>query len=99
MPADQISPYDLITHGRAAKPKRHAASPDACSRGVPQKSRAPSDELRPMAWRINDAARLLSVSRATIYLLARAGKLKLIRVAGRTLIPDSEVLRLANEGT
>jgi hypothetical protein len=30
--------------------------------------------------------------------LARAGKLKLVRVAGRTLVPDAEILRLAAEG-
>jgi excisionase family DNA binding protein len=52
-----------------------------------------------MAWRVNDAARLLSISRSTIYSLVRDGKLKLIRVSGRTLIPDFEVGRLANEGS
>jgi excisionase family DNA binding protein len=41
----------------------------------------------------------LNISRSSVYALAAAGKLKLIRVAGRRLIPDSEVLRLAQEGS
>jgi excisionase family DNA binding protein len=52
-----------------------------------------------MAWRINDAARLLSVSRSTIYTLARVGKLKLIKISGRALVPDAEIVRLSSEGS
>ena len=68
-------------------------------RAVDRRPQATAALPRPVAWTVNDGARLLSISRATVYTLARARKLKLIRVAGRTLIPDSEVLRLANEGT
>jgi excisionase family DNA binding protein len=39
-----------------------------------------------VAWRINDAARKLSVSRSTLYALANKGKLKVIKIAGRTLV-------------
>jgi excisionase family DNA binding protein len=63
-----------------------------------RRSKAPAADERPMAWRIDDGARLLSLSRSTIYALARDGRLRLIRIAGRTLIPDSEVVRLAAEG-
>jgi hypothetical protein len=70
----------------------------AAARAGDRRSQAPPPLPRPVAWTVNDGARLLSISRATVYLLARTGKLKLIRVAGRTLIPDSEILRLGSEG-
>jgi hypothetical protein len=66
---------------------------------------AASDGVRPLAWRVKDGARQLGVCEATIYNLAKRGKLKLIRVAGRgshgggrTLIPDTELRRIASEG-
>jgi len=60
-----------------------------------QKTHKP-EQIRPLAWRINDAAKRLSPSRATIYKLASAGQLRLIKIAGRTLVPDSEIERLAD---
>ena len=53
---------------------------------------------RPDAWRIPDGAKQLGVSRSTVYALAAAGKLRLVRIAGRALIPDTEIQRLAREG-
>jgi len=42
----------------------------------------------------NEAAKALGVSYVTIYRWIKAGKLTPIRIAGRTLIPKSEVERL-----
>ncbi len=53
---------------------------------------------RPRARRINDAAHALGVSRTTIYNMAAAEKLKLVKVGGRTLVPETEIDRLI-EGT
>jgi excisionase family DNA binding protein len=53
-----------------------------------------SDTCQRIAWRINEGAYRLGVSRSTIYKLAAAGKLRLIKVGGRTLIPDAEIARL-----
>jgi predicted site-specific integrase-resolvase len=39
------------------------------------------------------------INRATAYKLNAAGKLRLVKVAGRTFIPDDEVDRVAREGT
>ena len=61
-----------------------------------QQSRKSVEDIKPVAWRINDGAQRLSLSRASIYKLAATGKLRLIKIAGRTLIPDSEIERLAN---
>jgi excisionase family DNA binding protein len=46
------------------------------------------------AWRVNEAAFKLGLSRATIYKMASGGKLRLIKIGGRTLIPDAEIKRL-----
>ncbi len=43
---------------------------------------------------MNDAAKLLGLSRGSIYNLAKAGRLKLVKLAGRTLITADEVKRL-----
>lgn len=47
----------------------------------------------PLAHRINDAARRLSVGRTTLYELINSGELKTIKIGGRTLIPESELQR------
>jgi excisionase family DNA binding protein len=52
----------------------------------------------PKARRVNDACRALRVGRTTLYKLAGKGKIKLIRVLGRTLVPETEIERLASEG-
>jgi excisionase family DNA binding protein len=62
----------------------------ACSTG-------PGESIR-LAWRINDACKALGVSRSHIYDLAAAGKLRLVKIGGRTVIPDDEIRRIAREG-
>ncbi|GAI83469.1 unnamed protein product, partial [marine sediment metagenome] len=44
-----------------------------------------------------EAAQLIGIGYATLYRWIRAGKLTPIRIAGRTLIPKSEVDRLKKE--
>ena len=39
------------------------------------------------AFRINEAAALLGISRSTIYKLAAEGQVRLVKIAGRTLVP------------
>lgn len=53
----------------------------------------------PRAYRVPDACRALGVGRSTLYKLASAGKLRLVRIGGRTVVPGNEVNRLATEGT
>jgi excisionase family DNA binding protein len=55
----------------------------------------PSDADR-MAYSINDACRLLSIGRTSLYELVKAGELTLIRIAGRSLVPRSEIERLTS---
>lgn len=53
--------------------------------------------MRPDAWRVNDALRQLSISRATLYKMASSGEIRLAKIGGRTLIPDFEIRRLLGE--
>jgi len=55
----------------------------------------PAKEPPPRAaWRIDDAAYRMGISRVSIYKLAKEGKIKLLKIAGRTLVPDAEIVRL-----
>lgn len=70
----------------------------ALQAGSTNRKRVPlSPSGRPDAWRVNDALRQLSVSRATLYKMAKSGEIRLARIGGRTLIPDSEIRRLLEE--
>ncbi len=48
------------------------------------------------AWPIDEGAYRLGVGRTSIYKLATEGKIRLIKIAGRRLIPDEEIVRLTN---
>lgn len=43
-------------------------------------------DTQPLAYRVNDAAKVSGTSRNTIYRLVAAGQLPVARVRGRTLI-------------
>ena len=50
------------------------------------------------ARRVNDACRAIGIGRSTLYKLAADDKIKLVRILGRTLVPESEIERLVKEG-
>jgi excisionase family DNA binding protein len=50
------------------------------------------------AFPVTEAATLLGVSRATVYKLAADGRIRLVKIGGRTLIPASEIERVAEAG-
>ena len=52
----------------------------------------------PHARRIPAAARAIGVSRATIYRLEKAGKLRIIKIAGCSAVPEADLERIAREG-
>lgn len=53
--------------------------------------------VEPMAYRINDACKALSVSRSHLYALAAKGEIKFTRIGNRTLVSMSEIRRLLGE--
>ena len=52
----------------------------------------------PKARRVPEACRVLGISRSTIYRLAAEGRIRFIHIGSRTLVPETELDRLANEG-
>jgi excisionase family DNA binding protein len=57
---------------------------------------SPCDRL---AYSVDEACRLLSIGRTSLYELAKRDELRLIKIAGRTLVPRSELERLAGPET
>ena len=46
------------------------------------------------AYPVKDACYQLGIAKTSLYELAKKGKLKFIKIAGRTLVPRSEIERL-----
>ncbi len=51
---------------------------------------------QPLTLRINDAAKALGIGRSSIYRLINQGKLRTVKIAGRTLVPATEVHRIVD---
>ncbi len=47
-----------------------------------------------LAFPVAEACRLLGIGRTSLYQLAKTGQVRLIKIAGRTLVPRSEIERL-----
>lgn len=54
--------------------------------------------VEPRAFRIPDACRILCLSRSHLYDLASKGRVKLLKIGGRTLIAAEEIDRLLRDG-
>jgi len=52
---------------------------------------APPEKL---VYRINEACEALCIGRTSLYEMIKAGELKTVKIAGRTLVPASEIYRL-----
>lgn len=50
--------------------------------------------MQPLLYRINDFVHVTGLGRSTTYKLIKEGKLRVVKIAGRTLIPAEEVSRL-----
>jgi excisionase family DNA binding protein len=51
-----------------------------------------------LAYRVGEAAKVMSVSSATIYRLIAAGKLKTVKIGGIRLVPARALRRLTEKG-
>jgi len=51
----------------------------------------------PLALRVNDACRAAGIGKTKLYSLAKEGRLRLIKLDGRTVVPISELRRLLGE--
>ena len=52
----------------------------------------------PLALRVKPFCQRIGISTATFWKYVKAGKIVVIRIGGRTLIPQSEVERILIEG-
>jgi excisionase family DNA binding protein len=50
--------------------------------------------ITPLAWPVNDAAKLFGVSASHVWGLIRKGKLRAFKIGRRTLISQKEINRL-----
>jgi excisionase family DNA binding protein len=66
---------------------------------MPKTSNGSRVAMARRAHPLSEASQALGISRETIYRHARAGKIKLIHIGCRTLVPESEIARLSTEGT
>jgi excisionase family DNA binding protein len=53
---------------------------------------------KPRAHTVREACDLLRISRSHLYALAKRGELRLVRIGGRTLVPESEIERILATG-
>lgn len=53
-----------------------------------------TDTNRKLAYRVNEACAALGIGRTSLYELVKTGELKVIKIAGRTLVPRTELERL-----
>nr|PZN85221.1 MAG: hypothetical protein DIU57_07105 [Pseudomonadota bacterium] len=61
---------------------------------VPSSGSQPHPSSEKFAYRISEACTALGIGRTSLYKLVNEGKLRLINVAGRSLVPRSELERL-----
>lgn len=53
-----------------------------------------TNDVPKMAYQVDEACQSLGIGRTAFYALVKSGELKLIKIAGRTLVPWSEMERL-----
>jgi len=56
-----------------------------------------NNEQKPLCVGIDETGRLLSVKRTTVYALVKEGRLRKIKVKGRSVIPVVEIERFIEE--
>lgn len=56
------------------------------------------EKAEPLALRVKDFCQRIGISSSTFWVLVKSEKIRVIRVAGRTLIPFAEVERILSEG-
>jgi excisionase family DNA binding protein len=61
-------------------------------------NKAKPDDAPPLAYRVRPLCKRLGISHTTFYKYLSAGRIKVVRIGNRTLVPASEVERLLQEG-
>ena len=58
-----------------------------------------ADDTNKLAYSIKEACRATSLSKTTIYAKIAAGKLRAVRIGGRTVIPADSLRQLVADGS
>ena len=58
-----------------------------------------SEPEAPLAYQVKPFCRRVGISPATFYKLLKLGKIKIVKIGGRTLVPASEADRLLSDFT
>jgi excisionase family DNA binding protein len=81
----------------ADKAKRRILLRTISQQGMVQMSEQIAKQ-EPLALRVKDFCTRIGVSHSTFWKYQRAGKIRIIRMGRRVLVPASEALRIASEG-
>ena len=54
----------------------------------------PPAPVEPLSYNVEDACRMIGIGRTSIYRLATEGKIRIIKVAGRSLVPADSLRAL-----
>lgn len=65
---------------------------------VKSRKERPTPAVTPQVRSVRDTCLVLSISRAHVYNLLSSGRLRCVKLGRRTLIPESEIARLLQEG-
>jgi excisionase family DNA binding protein len=57
----------------------------------------PTEQQGRLAYGVPEACHKLSLGRTSLYQLAKDGKVRFVKLAGRTLVPATELERLLSE--
>ncbi|MGO9427687.1 helix-turn-helix domain-containing protein [Rhodoblastus sp.] len=56
-----------------------------------------NDTLRPLAYRVNDAAKVIGLGRSTLYEMMKEGTLRFVKRGNRRLIPADALMALLGQ--
>jgi excisionase family DNA binding protein len=75
----------------------HGTAIASTSVAIEPVKRVESVAPKPRARHVNDACRILQISRSHLYAMAAKGLIRLVRIGNRTVVPESEIDRLLGE--
>jgi excisionase family DNA binding protein len=63
----------------------------------PETAKTREQTTTPAAFTVRDFCRALSISRSHLYSLVKHGRIRIIKLGGRTLVPGTELRRLLGQ--
>ena len=89
-----MSDVSLAALEAAGKSQQSNATDILAMFAAPKKPRQQREPVERFAFKVADACEALGIGRTSLYELAKRGDIKLLKIAGRTVVPRSEMERL-----